>query len=439
VKMKVELLLLACLALAFAENEIIKSNYTSGSCFANNTNCDWLVGVWNMKYHANSYDCNGNPFMSQPISSNEICCTDPYTMLGYCISGYREDNGLLNTHCIYQQARFFNRTSGEASQRTKGFTTVITVNNLGEGLNYTDTDDENSCVPFRQLTTDSIVANNYLPTVSAGLPVCPEFPDSTLFCEAHNDAESSGIANIYSRGRRRIPASRGDGYQVTKNMNTKGLCSLHNTNCDWFAGSWDGFIATQGFSYRSLIGEQDAIFPWDPSDVRCASEPYFMPYTCDNGYSTFTGELVSYCIVGTARIIPQNTTLAQLFGTNGAFHSNQYNDYNIIPSLENGINFVTSGDNVGCIPMDRLDTDTIVANVFPTFPEIDCSSNNISPDTWVRCEENGENSVNVAYSVLVRSYGDGTTGNPDGPINSSGSSLVASFVIALSCAVFALF
>jgi hypothetical protein len=421
-----------CTVRAQEEEDVIKTNAT-GSCSVHNSNCDWFVGVWNVRYYYSSYSCNGNGYSTYPLQRSEVCCTEPYSVPAVCVNGYREDDGVLVSNCILQQSRFNNHTSGDPDQRTIAINWISVPLSFEGGLNYNQSSvDGTLCSPFRQLTTDSMVGSANSPDITGpGIPHCPDFPVGETLC----DTDSDGLTNSYFRGRRRIPASRGDGYQITKNMNTKGLCSLHNTNCDWFTGAWDGYIVGQGFSYLALRGEQDVIFPYQSaSDIRCASEPYIVPYSCDNGYSVFTGELVSYCIWGVTRIIPANASLAE---KNGGFFSQEFSQYNTIPSLENGVRFVNPGVDVfGCAPMDRIDIDTIISNVVPAFPALDCTTENISPDVNVRCVEDGANSINIAYAVLVRSYGSGGPAASAAIANSfsSGSALSVSFAtLGLLC------
>lgn len=417
----------------------VKSN-RSGSCSINNDNCDWNAGVWTVTYNYAVYSCSGNGVTTQPNSFEDSCCTDVYRVPGVCVNGYREDDGHFIQVCVSQESRFNNRSSGVSSQRTLVSSSVTLVSSFDDGLNVVNS----SCQPFRSLSLDSFVAS----ATPFGVPdivSCPEFPVGEAFC----DGSSIGVANV-ARGRRRIPASRDAGYSVMKNFNTKGSCSIHNSNCDWMTGVWNGYLVGQAFSANYLLGRQTLFFPTSPSDVRCAQQPYTAPYSCDIGYSTISGNLIAYCQIGIARVIPVNTSLPL---RNGAFLTKEYNFVNSISSLHNGISIAdeNGGESV-CTPMDRFDTDTIIFNPNPTFPYVDCAENNVSPDLDVRCVENGASSVNVAYVVLVRGYGSG------GPaaaaaiaeksedyvfILSSGSSLTGSFsVIVISFllhSVFALF
>jgi len=286
------------------------------------------------------------------------------------------------------------------------------------------------CYPFRQLSTDGWVGNWNAPAFQTGNAACPEFPNPQLSCNAE-----LGQANSFVGARRRIPASRNTGYHVTKYFNTKGSCSSHNGNCDWFAGSWDGLVVAQGFSNMFLLGLQDYVFPLTPSDVLCAATPYLVSYKCENGYSTITGDFISYCYWGTAPIIPVNQTLVDLYGVRGFLHVAEYSQVQTITSLHNGIQFDDPDIGAsGCTPMDRLDSDTVIGNVFPSFPLVNCTGENISPDLNVRCVEDGEDSVNVGYFGLTRQQGSGVTG---GPIFIASSGVTVQPAVMLAMAVMA--
>jgi hypothetical protein len=385
----------------------VKFNQT-GLCFANNSNCDWLVGVWVVTSDYSGYSCSGNGQSTFPSNPADLCCTDPYQVLNICAVGYEEDNGLLLMACMSQATTFNNVSAKEPAYATLSESSVTVVESLEGGLQTSLSNGQSVCYPFRQLTTDNWVANLNSPAFSAGNAICPEFPVSTLRCN-----EPTGQANTFTVARRRIPASRTDGYHVTKNFNTKGTCDISNKNCDWYAGSWDGFVVAQGFSFKYLQNIQDYAFPLTPSDVLCAATPYLVTYKCENGYSTLNGNFVSNCIWGSGKIIPNDESLVGQYGYNGALRMEEYTQTTIVDSLNNGIQFQQDDIDVsGCTPFDRFDSDTIIGNVYPSFPAADCIETNTSPDLNVRCSENGDLSVNVGYFVLTRVYGSGNTGGP---------------------------
>jgi hypothetical protein len=414
-----------CFGVAFSQTVVIKGNQ-SGDCSADNSNCDWVVGVWNVEYRGNSYSCSGEAPLSQPMSPNDVCCTRGYTLPGYCVYGYREEDGLLISNCIYLESRIVIQSPGDAEGvRSLRTATSFIVNNFDNGITYSMTSGGPSqCTPFRQLTTDSILSNGYFPNVVANAqPSCPQFPVGSLLCTPSSGTEGDGRVSSSQTARRRIPASRDKGYTIFKYYNTAGNCSLYNSGCDWLVGAWDGLIASQGYSKAYFNGESPLLLPRSPEDILCAPQPFFLPFACDFGYSTFTGELLAYCVIGSTRI-----------GIPGLTFSIPVDQNDTISSLHNGFR---SADG-SCTPMDRIDTDVIVFNVAPIFPEIDCSVNNTSPDTNVRCVEGVEH---VAYGILIRGYGDGTTtGVPGGGTGySSASSFSASLLLVLLCAVYFLF
>lgn len=390
-----------------ADEVPVKYNQT-GKCYANTSNCDWFVGVWMARFDYSGYSCSGNGVSTFPLSPKELCCTEMYSVMGICTVGYREDSGVLVSACVLDSGRFNNKTENQPLDSTLRQNMVMNVASFEKGLQTINAAGVTTCYPFRQLTTDNWVANLNSPEFAAGNAACPSFPNPALTC---NQAE--GKANTYTAGRRRIPASRNNGYHVTKNFNTAGSCSIHNGNCDWFAGSWNGYVVAQGFSNKFVLGLQDFVFPLTPSDVLCASSPYLIGYNCETGYSTISGNFVSQCFWGSGQIFPVDTTLSELYGYNHMLHVEEYTEYRIITSLQNGIQLNDTDLGIsGCTPMDRLDSDTVIGNVFPSFPLVNCAAKNISPDLNVRCQSNGELSVNVGYFVMVRTYGSGTTGGP---------------------------
>jgi hypothetical protein len=412
---------------AFVEDYAIKANATSERCFANNSNCDWNVGVWTINYQYTVYSCSGNGVTTQPDNLADACCTSDYQVPATCVNGYREDDGVLVQVCVSQETRFDNKSSGVTNQRTLVVSTANEVISFEDGINIADS----PCRSFRQLSLDSYVTS----ATPFGLPdlaSCPDFPLGYSTC----DQSSSGFAN-FGKARRRIPASRNAGYTVTKNFNSQGSCSLDNGNCDWMTGIWDGYVVAQGFSARYVAGEQNSILPSSASDVRCAKQPYTSARTCSIGYSTVTGELVVYCHAFGARIIPVDSTYVF---RNGAFVTDDFNEQYVIRSLRNGMVLDIGNGQSACTPMDRFDSDTVVFNAYPTYPYTNCIDENISPDLNVRCEEDGANSVFVAYGVLVRGYGAGGKASAYSIVEksddyififSSGSTLASSFSVVL--------
>jgi len=378
------------------------------------------------------YSCSGNGVSTFPFTPDDLCCTDIYVVPSVCVAGYREEDGVMMLSCIMQSTNFYNISANQPSYPSLGQNLVAPVVSFDGGLTATfGGGGGDICYPFRQLTTDTWVSNLNSPAFQTGNAACPEYPNPTVSCDA-----LTGQANSFAAARRRIPASRNNGYHVTKNFNTKGSCNSDNSNCDWFVGSWDGFVAAQGFSSMFLMGLQDYVFPLTPSDVLCASSPYFVSYRCENGYSSINGDFISYCYWGSGEIIPNNASLIDLYGVNGALHVNEYSQYQTIMSLHNGLQFDAPDIGAtGCTPMDRLDSDTVIGNVFPSFPLENCSDKNISPDLNVRCEENGDMSENVGYFVLVRRYGSGVTGGPLF-IASSGMTVQPTAMVAMVVMVF---
>ena len=248
-----------------AQEYAIKYNQT-GNCSASNSNCDWFVGVWSAHFDYAAYSCTGNGVSTPPITPDDLCCTNQYTIPSICISGYREEDGVLFMACYLAETTFNNVSADEPAYHTLSQSIYGPVGSFNGGLTS-----DGYCYPFRQLTTDGWVGNWNTPNFQTGNLACPEFPNQETNCNAE-----PGQTNAFVGARRRIPASRNTGYYVTKYFNTKGSCNSDNRNCDWFIGSWDGLVVAQGFSYQYLLGLQDYVFPLTQSDVLCAATPYLV-------------------------------------------------------------------------------------------------------------------------------------------------------------------
>jgi len=187
----------------------------------------------------------------------------------------------------------------------------------------------------------------------------------------------------YYKGHRTGKASEGDGYTLIKNNYSTDDCNVNNTNCDWFTGTWSGYVIGKAFSNASLSQSATSFVPRSQSDIRCASETFLAALRCDNGYDVETGQLIMYCVVWPAKAI-------FLVPYSGFVELNQFDVQLTIQSFKNGIRFWDPTHTIlYCIPMDRSDTDTFFFQ-FPdnfTGPPVNpqCMANNTSPNLQTYC------------------------------------------------------
>jgi len=376
--------------LAFAQDQIIKNDHL-GNCYSNNTNCDWIVGLWVVSLQVNAYSFPENGYSTIPLDFSTLWCTEPYTIPGTCVYGYREDSGLLVSTCYFDQGVYKNPHTGITNEKTLPFNQVSVQLSFQDGSQSLT----GPCIPFRQLATDSIVGN-YWDGFSPLPTACPNAPSGVVSCVV-----GTIMTSFYFARRRISPSRLVSGFSVTKNFNTPGSCNINNNNCDWFAGSWEGYIITSGYSQKWVTDQQDTIFALTPNDLRCTQNPYKMSYYCEIGYSPITGVLIAYCRWGNARIIALDSTI---------YHSKPYNQYLDISSLHNGIQYTDPiADLTFCAPMDRLDTDTVLLQIAipwnPSSKQPNCTQTNLSPNVNVECQEGGlGKAVQVSYATLGRIY-----------------------------------
>jgi len=346
----------------------------TGTCLSNNSNCDNLVGVWSFYNYLDSVSYPPNGLYTYALSPAAVNCTATYQVSSICLYGYREDNGLFQRVCYWAPVK--------KSKTIVGFNEYLIIEKLDHGQYfYNPTLSVSGCETFRQLTTDQLIGNIWDGFSYKVDPIaaCPRQPNGYVECVA------GSYMRAYYKAHRQEVASKGNGYQIIKNDYSTKPCNITDTHCDWFAGTWNGYVISNSYSISSRTTNSVSFVPTSPSDVACSSEVFAVPVTCDNGYDFITGQFVTHCAY-----FPTTVYLA-----NGTFFKTQeFNQDTYIYSFENGIRLSNSTTNPNsCIPMDRYDTDTM-AFQFPdgfsgTSFSPNCVNSNISPKLQPACSSTG--------------------------------------------------
>jgi len=147
------------------------------------------------------------------------------------------------------------------------------------------------------------------------------------------------------------------------------------------------------------------------------------PYTCDNGYDTTTGQFISYCVVQPAKYYTTDNVLVE---------TQQFHMETNIRSFQYGFRvWDPIKEDLGCTPMDRMDTDTIYFQVYDGFSSVSyspsCLTANNSPNLNVQCNATGPDAGTTSYGFLQRQRPPSLVQEP--PPLSSSSQLLASFAL----------
>jgi hypothetical protein len=381
------------------EYDIIRDN-PSGLCNMSNTHCDIYVGAWNFVFYLNSFSSPSNGVTIVALDQSSLRCTSPYQINAYCIFGYREEDGAFVSSCFWLPSANYYDTTVNQTKKTLGYSQNSIHFSFGQGDDFLNLNHNYyGCTPMRLLTTDVMIGSmwdSFSDTYDSNQR-CPNQPLTTLEC--HEKQWMRG----YYKGHRSPPASAGLHYRVIKNNYPKGNCNVTNSYCDWFTGIWNGFIFSNSYSLSS-VGDLNKFFiPTLASDVGCASEAFTTAFTCDNGYDSNTGDFIAHCVFHSAKVITGTTF----------FRTNEHHQNFIIRNFNNGMQVYDSSlRTTHCLPLDRIDTDTVLLQLLDGFSNStfspDCSSSNKSPNLHLRCVDmaaaggNTRNVGTVQWAFLIR-------------------------------------
>eukprot|EP00211_Chloroparvula_japonica_P004720 CAMPEP_0119147632 /NCGR_PEP_ID=MMETSP1310-20130426/40642_1 /TAXON_ID=464262 /ORGANISM="Genus nov. species nov., Strain RCC2339" /LENGTH=616 /DNA_ID=CAMNT_0007139613 /DNA_START=398 /DNA_END=2248 /DNA_ORIENTATION=+ len=395
-------ILVLCLATAVMANRqrwaVIDNTNYEGVCSVSTGSCDWAVGVWEGYMHLESYNEDFvDGFDTLPVATQAVdlaCSIYPYQVKWVCNFGYREDNGEMESNCVWLPATFvdedfFTRSTVAVNQVNRIPSFVGGYQFSNNGLSLT------SCAPMDRAHTDEMHLT--LQDGFSNIPSCPASPDVNPACTANSQ-------NIFVSLHRQRPANwYHRDWSVSKSVTFQGDCSINTKTCDWIVGNWEGHIVLNSHNdFDSLTYELPIANR--PQDINCTRYPYVVSYDCTYYYDEGAEQLSYVCRWGTGSGVDDETGFGfstPFFVTSGR-----------ITSLEGGI-FFTGDELAGsaCTTYDRLDTDTFKMEISDGFSSAatPCNNNSVftfsneSPDTTLTCQDDlGTSNFQRQWALQVR-------------------------------------